>query len=96
MANKKEETAEQTEMPRLVGNVRNLGAPLRFTNVVPLAGFSAEAAKGGQQVKIWTKLALTSDEPLFHRLVENLAGVIDHMAQQAGTIVNLRRADKCF
>jgi hypothetical protein len=38
-------------------------------------------------------LALTSDEPLFHRIVENLAGVIGHMAQQAGTIVNLRRAD---
>jgi hypothetical protein len=38
-------------------------------------------------------MALTSDDPLFHRLVENLANVIQHMAQQAGIGVNLRRAD---
>jgi hypothetical protein len=35
----------------------------------------AEPAKGGQIAKVWRRLALTSDEPLFHRLVENLAGV---------------------
>jgi len=49
--------------------------------------------EGGQQIKVWTKLALTSDEPLFHRLAENLADVINHMARQVGTAVNLRRAD---
>ena len=82
-----------SEPARPVGTVHNLGEPLRFANVEPLAGFAAEAAQGGQMVKVWTRLALTSDEPLFHRLVENLAGVISHMAQQAGTVVRLSRAD---
>nr|VFK23103.1 MAG: hypothetical protein BECKLFY1418C_GA0070996_11344 [Candidatus Kentron sp. LFY] len=80
------------DTPR-IGDVRNIGEPLRFANVEPLAGFSAEPAKKGQQVKVWTRLALTSDEPLFHRLVKDLARVIHHMAQQAGTAVDLRRAD---
>jgi hypothetical protein len=58
-----------------------------------MAGVTAEPGKPGQSVKIWTRLALSSDEPLFHRLVEHLDGVIRHMAQKAGTAVNLRRAD---
>ncbi len=73
--------------------VRNIGEPLRFSNVEDLAGFSAESGKGGDQIKVWTRMALTSDDPLFHRLVESLAGVVSHMAQQAGTAANLRRAD---
>lgn len=76
-----------------VGTVRNPGEPLRFTNVEPLAGFTAEPAQGGQTVKVWTRLALTSDMPLFHRLVENLAGVMSHMARQAGIGIRLHRAD---
>lgn len=53
----------------------------------------AETAKAGQIAHVWTQLALTSDEPLFHRLVENLAGVVNHMAQQVGTPINLGRVD---
>src|SRR2546427_8677371 len=93
MAAGQEEALASAEPPRLIGSVRNTGEPMRFANVEPLAGFAAEAAKGGQRVKVWTKLALTSDESLFHRLVENLANVVNHMAQQAGTSVNLRGAD---
>ena len=93
MVDGQEEARVSAEPPRIADGVRNIGGPLRFTNVEPLAGFAAEAARGGQQIKVWTKLALTSDEPLFHRLVENLANVINHMAQQAGIGVNLRRAD---
>jgi hypothetical protein len=93
MADGQEEAPASAEPTPIVGSVRNIGEPLRFANVEPLAGFAAEAAKGGQQIKVWTKLALSSDEPLFHRLVENLANVINHMAQQAGIGVNLRRAD---
>jgi hypothetical protein len=80
------------EPPPVVGSVSNIGEPLRFKDVEPLAGFSAEAVKSGEAVKVWTRLALTSDQSLFHRLVENLAGVIQHMAQKAGVVVNLRRA----
>ena len=93
MADGQKEVLIAAEQPPLPGRVRNSGKPLRFTNVEPLAGFAAEPAKSGQRVKIWTKLALTSDEPLFHRLVENFASVVTHMAQKSGLGVNLRRAD---
>jgi hypothetical protein len=93
MTEEKEVAPTSDELPRIAGSVRNIGEPLRFANVEPLVGFSAEARKGGQKIKIWTRLALTSDEPLFHRLVESLADVINHMAQQVGIAVNLRRAD---
>lgn len=73
--------------------VRNIGEPLRFTDVEPIAGFAAESAKPGQPVKICMRLALSSDEPLFHRLVGSLDGVVRHMAQKAGAAVNLGRAD---
>ncbi len=73
--------------------VGNIGEPLRFSDVEDFAGFSAEPGKGGEKIKVWTRMALTSDEPLFHRLVESLAGVVSHMAQQAHTPVNLRRVD---
>jgi len=84
---------ENIEPPRIVGSVRNMGEPLRFANVDALGGFSMESAKPGQTLKVCTRLALTSDDPLFHRLVENLAGIVNHMAQQAGTGVRLSRAD---
>lgn len=94
--------AEQQGQPQAPDNgggparsisVRNSGEPLRFSNVEILSGFCTESAKPGQTVKVCTRLALTSDEPLFHRLVENLAGVVNHMAQQANTGVRLSRAD---
>ncbi|OOW65685.1 hypothetical protein Xlen_03920 [Xanthomonas campestris pv. leeana] len=83
---------EEAPVPVDALGARNLGEPLRFEDVQPLSGFSAEAAKQGQAVKVWTRLALTSDEPLFHRLVDGLEGVIRHMAEKAGVGVNLRRA----
>lgn len=90
MADKMEEAASTLAADL---GVRNLGEPLRFTEVEPFGGFSAEAARPGQTVKIWTRLALTSDEPLFHRLVDGLDRVILHMAEKAGVGVSLRRAN---
>ena len=89
----KEGRAPAAASPASGLGVRNLGEPLRFKDVEPLAGFMAESAKDGQTAKVWTQLAIDSDTPLFHRLVENLDGVIKHMAERAGTTVNLRRAD---
>jgi len=90
-----QEEAPALAKPQIVGSVRNIGEPIRFTNVEPLAGFLAETIKDGEQIigRVWTKLALSSDEPLFHRLVEELDKVINHMARQVGSGVNLRRAD---
>jgi hypothetical protein len=92
MAEPRDETTAINE-PIPVLHIRNLGEPLRFANVEPLDGFAAESAEGGQTVKVWTRLAVTSDEPLFHCIVESLAGFINYMAKQAGTAVNLQRAD---
>lgn len=84
---------EEAPVPDNAIGVCNKGEPLRFASVQPLAGFTAEAAKQGQQVKMLTKMALTSDEPLFHGLVENLASVVKHMSSHAGVGADLRRAD---
>lgn len=73
--------------------VQNIGEPIRITDVEPLGGVSAEPGKDGQKIKIWTKLALTSDEQLFHRITDSFVNAITHLASQAGTSVNLRRAD---
>lgn len=88
-----DDTQESLSSSATALGVRNLGEPIKFQNVEPLGGFAAEAAKAGQTVKRWTRLALTSDEPLFHRLVEGLDGFIRHIAQKAGVGVNLQRAD---
>jgi len=89
-----EEHKKVLEKQKVTGlGVRNIGEPLRFSDVEDFAGFSAEPGKGGKPIKIWTRMALTSDEPLFYRLVESLAGVVNHMAQKARKPVNLRRTD---
>ncbi len=93
MAEKHHDASVSKNPLHAVGSVRNLGEPIRFSNVEPLAGFSAEAAKAGERVKVWTTLALTSDEPLFHRLVESFTNVIRHMAEQKGVGVQLGRAE---
>ena len=73
-------SAADDAQPRPGIRVGNLGAPIRLTGV-NLCGFSAEAARGSDTVKVWTKLALTSDEALFHRLVGNLDEALTHLVQ---------------
>ncbi len=92
MAEEQGDAAGQ-ESAVVVGTVSNSGEPLRFEDVENLAGFSSKAAKGGEVVQIWTRLSLTSDQTLFHRLVEGIAGVITHMAEAAGAAVRLDRAN---
>jgi hypothetical protein len=42
-------------------------------------------------LKVWTRLALTSDDPVFHRIAENLSGVIRHYANAAGAPLDIER-----
>lgn len=70
---------------------RNSGEPIRLTGV-NMCGFAAEAGRGSETVKVWTKLAVTSDNAIFHRLVENLDGALAHLVQQAGRSLNLAHA----
>jgi hypothetical protein len=70
----------------------NLGEPIHLRNV-NLCGVSAESVRGPSHVKIWTRLALISDDPLFHKIAENLCAAIVLLTEQAGAAVNLGRAD---
>jgi hypothetical protein len=82
--------AAPQRLPGMV--VGNLGDPIKLAGL-KLNGVVAETALTGSVVKVWTRLALTSDEPLFYRVVENIASVIAHHGQVAGTPINLNRSN---
>lgn len=73
------------------GLAGNVGEPIKLTGLT-LAGVSAEAARGGQTIKLWTRLSLTSDDRHFYRIVESFAAHIEHMARQGGHHVSLTRS----
>jgi hypothetical protein len=78
---------------RLPGTiVGNQGQVIQLSGV-DLHGISAESAKKAQMVKIWTRLALVSDESLFHKIVPTLANIIEHRAREAGSNVRISRAE---
>ncbi|MBU2532340.1 MAG: hypothetical protein KKB37_06340 [Alphaproteobacteria bacterium] len=68
----------------------NVGEPIKLTDLT-LGGVSAEAARIGQTVKIWTRLSLTTDDRHFYRTVEGFAAHIEYKARQAGHYVSLTR-----
>lgn len=72
--------------------IENTGEPIKLTDV-RLSGIAAEPGRKGQTIKVWSKLALTSDEPLFHRAAEGLIPALSSWATRAGATVDLRRAD---
>jgi hypothetical protein len=59
---------------------------------VTLGGVAAEAGRPPGKIKVWTSLSLTSDDPYFHTVVENLGSTIEGFARAAGKPVNLKRA----
>ena len=69
----------------------NLGPPVILSDL-GLDGFVAEAARDGEMVKVWTRLALTSDDPTFHRIADSLARVIRHHTHAASTPIDIERA----
>ncbi|MDA9421578.1 hypothetical protein EDE08_103484 [Bradyrhizobium sp. R2.2-H] len=69
----------------------NSGQPIKLSGL-QLNGVSAEAARNGDTVKVWTRLCLTSDDRLFHRVADGLNGHIEHVARRAGKAVNLKHA----
>lgn len=71
--------------------VENIGEPIRLTDL-NFAGVSAEAARGGGEVEIWTRMALTSDQQLFHKIVGYLASAIEYNASLAGRPTKISRA----
>jgi hypothetical protein len=71
--------------------VENVGKPIRLKDL-NLAGVSAEASRGGGEVEVWTRMALTSDQELFHKIVGNLASVLEHNASLAGEPTRIAHA----
>src|SRR6266849_3713599 len=71
--------------------VGNIAEPIKLSDL-QLHGVSAEAGRGGDTIKVWTRLGLTSDDRLFHRAVEGIRNHIEYVAQQSGQAVNLKRA----
>jgi hypothetical protein len=68
----------------------NVGEPIRLTGV-NLCGVSAQAGRGGDKIEIWTRMVLTSSEPLFHKITPGLASAIEAFAQTSGRYVSLAR-----
>jgi hypothetical protein len=72
--------------------VRNMGEPIRLKGMNELCGVSAEPGQASEKINIWTRLTMTSDTPIFHRIAEGLCSVIHYHAQQAGIPVRLDSA----
>lgn len=84
---------ESTSRKPFVGMVTNRGEPIRLTDVADITGFSLNAAREGTNVRVCTAMALTSDEPLFHRFADGMAEFINHQAGKTRAPINLRRTD---
>lgn len=74
-----------------VGDIGNLGEPI-YLKDLNMAGVSAEAAQGGQTIQIWTRMALTSDQDLFQKIIGNIASCIEQGANAVGEYPSLSRA----
>jgi hypothetical protein len=72
--------------------VRNIGEPIKLTGV-NMRAVLAKPVAGEGKAEVWHRLSLTSDDPLFHRVIEHLDATITSYAREAGSFVNLKRAD---
>jgi hypothetical protein len=68
---------------------KNIGEPIKLSSL-QLNGVSAEPARGGDTIKVWTRLYLTSDDRFFHRVVEGLSNHIEYVARRSGHSVSLK------
>lgn len=70
----------------------NTGNPIELTEL-QLNGVSAESARPGEKIRVWTRLCITSDNQFFHRIVDSLDRHIRFRANQARRTVDLTRAN---
>lgn len=69
----------------------NLGEPIRLQDV-QLAGVSAAASRPGGHVSVHTRMALTSDDAMFYKIIGGMSEAIQHFAQASGVAVSIGRA----
>ncbi|MNB95433.1 hypothetical protein D3C76_763160 [compost metagenome] len=67
---------DDSPQPLLAGSIANAGEPIRFEQVGLVDGFAGSSANKGQELKVFTRLAITSDEPGFHHLAKSIADMI--------------------
>ena len=72
--------------------VKNLGAPIRLTEV-GVDGFTLETAREGEPVRLHTFCAITSDQPVFHRLVPNMIEILEARARHAGSPIRVNAVE---
>ncbi|MDI6624484.1 MAG: hypothetical protein QME55_07125 [Brevundimonas sp.] len=71
----------------------NLKEPVLLADVM-IDGIAAEAKpKGVETASIWNRLAITSDHPVFHRVVEGLGRVLNYKLDQAEARQHIDRAN---
>ncbi|WP_207267944.1 MULTISPECIES: hypothetical protein [unclassified Pseudomonas] len=77
-------------LPPIPGTITgNGGDPIRFELVEPIIGFSGSSGREGQEIKVITRLAITSDEPGFHRLADSIAGMIRTWANDSQMAIEI-------
>src|SRR4051795_1744095 len=69
----------------------NLGEPIHLLEA-NLHAILAEAALGGDKVKVWTRGRMFSNEAIFHLVAPNLISAIEHCARQVKKYPALNRA----
>lgn len=70
-----------------------LPAPIKLA-AVKWSGVAAEAAwKDSERAKVWVRHALTSDDPMFHRIVEGLPAMFTQLGNRAGVPISLDQAN---
>lgn len=84
---------DKNSTPKTVVSVRNSGEPILVSGL-KIDGISAEAAESGATVKIWTRLSLTSDAPIFHKIAKSLADQLDHCVRKSDKSIDLSSANK--
>jgi hypothetical protein len=73
-------------------SIRNAGEPIYLTDV-NMSAITAESARGGDTVEVIVRIAISSEEALFHKIVPNIASVIEFAAQRSGHPVKLDNAN---
>ncbi len=82
--------SQPPKLPKAGTLAGNLGEPIKLKEL-QLNGVAAEAAKSGQELKVLTRFWTTSDDRVFHTIVEGLAGHLHHIANQAGYPIDLKK-----
>lgn len=80
------DTASLLAVPGMV--VGNPGQPILLTGV-QVDGVAAGNARAGEMLQVWTRLAVTSDDPAFHRIADGLAAVIRNCCHAVGAPVDV-------